>query len=148
MLSYFSEAVQKELSGKKAGDSINIVLADAFEDKELEFIAADLGLNKDNEADKKKSFKLNITKVSELEKRELNEEFFNQLFPEGDVKSEEEFRAKVKDQIFAYWASQSRNQIQDQIFHKLVDNTKIEFPRHFFANGWLLKCTGPGRATS
>lgn len=144
LLSYFSEAVQKELSGKKAGDSINVVLAEAFEDKELEFIATDLGLSKDNEADKKKSFKLNITKVSELEKRELNEEFFNQLFPEGDVKTEEEFRAKVKDQIFAYWASQSRNQIQDQIFHKLVDNTKIEFPEAFLRK-WLVTQNAQGQ---
>ena len=141
LLSYFSAAVQKDLSGKKPGDSINIVLGDAFEDKELEFIAQDLGLSKDNEADKAKSFKLEITKVSELEKRELNEEFFTQLFPEGDVKTEEEFRAKVKDQIFGYWASQSRNQIQDQIFHKLVENTTIEFPETFLRK-WLVAQNG------
>ncbi len=137
LLSYFAEAVQKELNGKKAGDSFNIVLADAFEDKELEFIASDLGLNKDNESDKKKAFKLDITKVSELEKRELNEEFFNQLFPDGNVKTEEDFRAAVKDQAFNYWASQSRNQIQDQIFHKLVDNTAISFPEPFLRK-WLI----------
>ncbi|MCH5596609.1 trigger factor [Niabella ginsengisoli] len=137
LLSYFTEAIQKELNGKKVGDSINIVLADAFEDKELEFIAADLGLNKDEEADKKKAFKLNISKISELEKKELNEELFTQLYPEGDVKTEEEFRAKIKDQIFNYWASQSRNQIQDQIFHKLVDNTNIEFPEAFLRK-WLV----------
>lgn len=137
LLSYFAEKVQKELNGKKAGDSIHITLGDAFEDKELEFIASDLGLSKDSEADKKKTFKLEITKVSELEKRELNEEFFNQLYPGGDVKTEEEFRAKIKDQIFEYWASQSRNQVQDQVFHQLVDNTTIEFPVAFLRK-WLV----------
>lgn len=137
LLSYFAEKVQKELNDKKAGDSINIILGDAFEDKELEFIASDLGLSKDSEEDKKKIFKLEITKVSELEKRELNEEFFNQLYPGGEVKTEEEFRAKIKDQIFEYWASQSRNQIQDQVFHQLVDNTTIEFPEAFLRK-WLV----------
>ncbi|WP_114793032.1 trigger factor [Niabella yanshanensis] len=137
LLSYFAESIQKELNGKKAGDSITVVLGSAFEDKELEFIASDLGLSKDNEADRNKTFKLDITKVSELEKRALDEEFFNQLFPEGDVKTEEEFLAKVKDQIYAYWASQSRNQVQDQIFHKLVENTTIEFPEAFLRK-WLV----------
>lgn len=137
LLSYFAEKVQKELNGKKTGDSINITLGDAFEDKELEFVAADLGLNKDSEADKKKTFKLEITKVSELEKRELNEEFFTQLFPGGDVKTEEEFRAKTKDQIFDHWASQSSNQVQDQVFHKLVDDTAIEFPEAFLRK-WMV----------
>lgn len=137
LLSYFKESVQQDLNGKKAGDVITTTLPAAFEDKELEFIASDLGLNKDSEEDKSKTFRLTITKVSQLEKRELNEEFFNQLFPEGDVKSEEDFRAKIKDQIFAYWASQSRNQIQDQIFHKLVENTSIEFPEAFLRK-WLV----------
>jgi len=137
LLSYFAKPVQKELNGKKAGDSITIVLGKAFEDKELEAVAADLGLNKDSDEDKKKNFKLDITKISELEKRELNEEFFEQIFPGGEVKTAEDFRAKIKDQIFNYWASQSRNQIQDQIFHKLVENTTIEFPEAFLRK-WLV----------
>ena len=137
LLSYFSKKSQEELNGKKADDSITVTLAEAFEDKELEFIASDLGLDKDSEEDKNKRFKLLITKVSQLEKKELNEEFFDQLFPGKELKTEEDFRANVKDQIFNYWASQSRNQIQDQIFHKLVENTNIEFPEAFLRK-WLV----------
>ncbi|WP_409966329.1 Trigger factor [Mycovorax composti] len=137
LVKYFAAATQKELMGKKAGDSIQVAIGEAFEEKEWDYVAGDLGLNKDSEEDKKKTFKLAITKVAELEKRALDEEFFKQLFPEGDVKTEEEFRAKVKDQIFNYWAAQSRNQIHDQIFHSLVDNTKIEFPEAFLRK-WLL----------
>ncbi|WP_300596303.1 trigger factor [Niabella sp.] len=137
LVKYFAPAVRTALNGKKAGDSINITLGEAFEEKELEFIAQDLGLNKDETATKEKTFKLEITKVGLLEKKELNEEFFNQLYPAGDVKTEEEFKAKVKDEIYNYWASQSRNQIHDQLFHKLVDDTKIEFPETFLKN-WLI----------
>ncbi|WP_018626019.1 trigger factor [Niabella aurantiaca] len=136
LVKYFAPAIRKELMGKKAEDSINIKLGGAFEEKELDFIAQDLGLNKDDAGTKDKTFKLTITKVGLLEKKELNEEFFTQLYPAGDVKTEEDFKARIKDEIYNYWASQSRNQIHDQLFHKLVDDTSIEFPEAFLKN-WL-----------
>lgn len=136
LVKYFAPAVRKELMGKKATDSISIKLGEAFEEKELDFIAPDLGLDKEDAGTKEKTFKLTITKVGLLEKKELNEEFFAQLYPAGDVKTEEDFKARIKDEIYNYWASQSRNQIHDQLFHKLVDDTNIEFPETFLKN-WL-----------
>ncbi|SDC45688.1 trigger factor [Niabella drilacis] len=136
LVKYFAPAVRTALNGKKTGDSISIKLGEAFGEKELEFIAQDLGLDKEDAATRDKTFQLEITKVGLLEKKELNEEFFNQLYPAGDVKTEEDFKAKVKDEIYQYWAAQSRNQIHDQLFHKLVDDTKIEFPETFLKN-WL-----------
>ena len=84
LVKYFAPAVREQLIGKKAEDSINIRLGDAFEDKELEFIAQDLGLNKEDAATKEKTFKVTITKVGLLEKKELDEAFFTQLYPAGD----------------------------------------------------------------
>ena len=136
LVKYFAPAVREQLIGKKAEDSINIRLGDAFEDKELEFIAQDLGLNKEDAATKEKTFKVTITKVGLLEKKELDEAFFTQLYPAGDVKTEEDFKKKVHDEIYNYWAAQSRNQIHDQLFHKLVDDTEIDFPEAFLKN-WL-----------
>jgi len=140
LLKYFTKNAQELLNDKKIEDSVTIKLGEAFDDKEFEFIAQDLGVSNDA-ASKEKSFKLTITKVSELKKKELNQEFFDQLFPGVDVKSEEEFRSKIKDQIFGHWATQSRNQIQDQIFHKLVDTTSVDFPAPFLRN-WLVAQNG------
>lgn len=137
LVKYFAPKTRKKLTGKKAGDSIDIKLGDAFEEKELDFIAQDLGLNKDDKEAMAKTFKLEITKVGLLEKKALNEEFFTQLYPAGNVKTEEDLKKKVKDDIFNYWAAQSRNQIHDQIFHHLVDKTNIEFPEAFLKN-WLV----------
>ncbi len=141
LVSCFTEKVQQALNAKKSGDHIQITLSEAFEDKELGFIISDLGLNKDNEADKNKTFRVEITKVSELQKRELDEAFFTQLFPHEEVKTEAQFLAKIKEQIFGYWASQSRNQIHDQIFHKLVENTAIQFPEALLKK-WLTAQNG------
>lgn len=131
LLKYFSESFRKNLFDKKAGDSVVLQLKSGFDEKEREWIMDDLGLDKTNAADAEKYFKLTITKVGLLEKRELNEEFFNQLYPGKDVKTVEDFRNKVKEEIQSYWNGQASNQLQHQAYHELLDHTKIEFPQSF-----------------
>src|SRR5690606_8378534 len=97
--------------GKVTNDFVIVQLDNAFDEKELEFIASDLGIDKDDKESLKKHFKLQITKIGLLEKKELNEEFFNQLYPGQEVKSEADFRNKVKEEIQAHWNNQARNQI-------------------------------------
>src|SRR5690606_11905033 len=131
LLKYFKESFRPNLNGKTMNDFVIVQLNDAFDDKELEFIANDLGLDHNNAEDVQKHFKIQITKIGHLEKRELNEEFFEQLYPGQDVKSEADFRNKVKEEIQAYWNNQARNQIHDQLFHYLTDHTQIQFPEDF-----------------
>ncbi|TXI34472.1 MAG: trigger factor [Niabella sp.] len=131
----FTKKIKDQLIGKKVNDSLVITLGDAFEGNDLESITKELGLTNDD-VTKAKFFNISISKISEMKKKELNEEFFNQLFPNQDVKTEEDLRGKLKENVFNYFASQSRNQIQDQIFHKLVENTTIEFPEAFLKK-WL-----------
>lgn len=130
LVKYFSEAYRKNLIGKKAGDIFNVQLKTAFDEKEREWIISDLGLKEDTTA-AEKYFNIAITKVGLLEKRELNEDFFNQLYPGQEIKTEADFKNKIKEEISAYWNSQARNQIHDQVFHQLVDHTKIDFPEGF-----------------
>lgn len=130
LVKYFSEAYRKNLIGKKAGDIFNVQLKTAFDEKEREWIISDLGLKEDTTA-AEKYFNIAITKVGLLEKRELNEDFFNQLYPGQEIKTEADFKNKIKEEISAYWNGQARNQIHDQVFHQLVDHTKIDFPEGF-----------------
>ena len=133
---YFTENLRKEAIDKKEGDTLQITLGDAFAEKELEYVGQSLGVDVKDEANKQKQFELAITMVQEYEKRALDESFFNQLFPAGDVKTEEDFSNKIKEDIQNYWAAQSRNQIHDQLFHQLVDNTSVNFPDEFLKK-WL-----------
>jgi trigger factor len=130
LVKYFSEAYRKNLIGKKAGDIFNVQLKTAFDEKEREWIISDLRLKEDTTA-AEKYFNIAITKVGLLEKRELNEDFFNQLYPGQEIKTEADFKNKIKEEISAYWNGQARNQIHDQVFHQLVDHTKIDFPEGF-----------------
>lgn len=71
-----------------------------------------------------------------VEKAELNEEFFKKIFPDKEITTEEDFRNEVKTQIQAQWDSQSKNQLMDQVYHKLLDNTSIAFPEEFLKR-WM-----------
>ena len=133
LVKYFTEEFRTNLLGKKNGDVIALQLNKAFEDKELEFIAQDLGLTKEEVA---KHFNITITKVGFVEKADLNEEFFAAAFPNKEIKSEEDCRTAIKEDIAAAYAAQSRNQIHDQIYHHLIDHTTIQFPEAFLKR-WL-----------
>lgn len=136
LVKYFKESLRPGLMGKKAEDAIQVQLDQAFDDKELDFIMKDLGLDAQNAADKQRHFSIRITKIGQLEKRELNEEFFNQLYPGQEVTTEDGFREKIKAEIQGYWNSQANNQIHDQVFHYLTDHTQVQFPEEFLKR-WL-----------
>lgn len=130
LVKYFAETFRNKWMSKKVGDSFTAQLKEAFDDKEREWIVNDLGMKNDSTA-ADKHFKIEITKIGLLEKRELNEEFFEQLYPNQSVVTEPEFRNRIKEEIQAYWNGQANNQIHDQVFHQLVDHTTIEFPEEF-----------------
>ncbi len=136
LVKYFSEGFRKNCIGKKNNDSINLQLKQAFDEKELDFILSDLGLNKEDAAAADKYFKLLITKVGLVIKSEMNEEFFKAVYPGKEIKTEEEFKDAVKEEIKNHYAAQARNQVHDQVYHYLIDHVKIELPESFLKR-WL-----------
>ena len=143
LVKYFSEGYRKNWMGKKTTDFEVMQLSKAFDEKEREWIIGDLGLNKEDLPAGQagisagdKYFKMVITKVGLLEKRELNAEFFDQLHPNQEIKTETDFRHKIKEEIQNHWNNQATNQIHDQVFHQLVDHTEIKFPKDFLKK-WI-----------
>lgn len=136
LLKYFAPKIQKELNGKKVGDSIVFQLNKTFEADKLEMMLQDLGFAKDDAEAAKKYFKLDIVKIGLVEKRALDETFFNEIFPGKEIKTEAALREELKKEIAAYWDSQSMNQLHDQLYHYLLDDTKMEFPETFLKR-WL-----------
>ncbi len=135
LIKYFAEKTRKQLMGKKKDDTVVVQLKKAFEEKELEIIVGDLGISK---SDSDKYFKLLITKVGLIEKAPLDETLFLATYPNQAIKTEEEFRAALKKDIEGHYEQQAKNQIHDQIYHHLIDHTKMEFPVPFLKR-WLQK---------
>lgn len=136
LVKYFGENFRKDLLGKKKDDVIILQLSTAFDEKEREWILKDLGLSKEDAPSVEKYFKMLITKVGFVEKADLNEEFYKSVYPNKDVKTEEEFRNAVKEEVQGYWDTQSRNHLQHEIYHVLLDHTKIDFPESFLKR-WM-----------
>lgn len=132
LVKYFKPEFRTGLLGKKKDDTIQLSLDEAFEEKEKQWILQDLGL----ESATGKHFKLHITKLGLVEPRALNEEFFAQLFPNEEVKTEDDFRNRIKDELQKQWDAESRNQLQHSLYHVLLDGTQIDFPADFLKR-WL-----------
>ena len=135
LVKYFAEKARKQFIGKKNGDVVTIQLSKAFEAKELDIIVADLGITKE---EAEKYFNLTITKVGAVEKAPLDETLFTVTYPNQTITTEAEFRDAIKKDIEGYYDQQARNQVHDQIYHALIDNTKMDFPADFLKR-WLQK---------
>lgn len=136
LLKYFTPEYRNQLMGKKVNDTFVTQINKAFEGKELDFVTKDLGLDKTNEADLSKYFLITITKIGFVEKAELNEDFYLGAFPNAEIKTESELRAFIKDDITRALEKQSQNQLHDQLYHALLDNTTVELPETFLKH-WL-----------
>ncbi|MEO6491022.1 MAG: trigger factor [Ferruginibacter sp.] len=136
LLKYFSPAMKDQLMGRKAGDSFIFQLSKTFEGDKLEMMLQDLEFEKHDMVAAEKYFKLEIVKVGLIEKREMDESFFNEVYPGKNITTETELRDTLKEEITKYWDSQSRNQLHDQLYHYLVDETKMDFPETFLKR-WL-----------
>ncbi|MDF2187404.1 trigger factor [Paraflavitalea sp. CAU 1676] len=136
LVKYFAENFRNTLHGRKKDDAILVQLNKAFDEKEREWVLGDLGLDKHDAAAAGKFFNMLITKVGLVEKADLNETFFEAAFPGKNIKTEEEFRNTVKEESASYWNKQSSNHLQHELYHVLLDHTKIEFPETFLKR-WI-----------
>ncbi len=128
--------MQQQMMGKKTGESFVLQLMSAFEGENLEGMLQDLGFEKNDAEAAKKYFKLEMKTIGLVEKREMNEEFFNEIYPGKEIKTEEALRTSLKEEVQKYWDAQSRNQLHDQLYHNLLEQTKMEFPKEFLTR-WL-----------
>ncbi len=128
---HFTEEKIKSLYGLKVNDGITVTLAEAFPENVIGSVLEDLGLNKEDNESAEKTFKISITKIGFQKKAELGEDFFSKVYTTKEIKSEEELRAAVLEEIQTYFAIESSKQLHDQIYHHLIDNVPVELPQEF-----------------
>ena len=99
MPTYFKSDDQKKLfENAQKNQVLTFNPSAAYEGNEAE-LAALLKIEKEEAKNHTGNFSFEVAEISRFVPAELNEEFFNKVFGEGEVKSEEEARAKVKEQI-------------------------------------------------
>ncbi|MFN4286539.1 MAG: trigger factor [Lacibacter sp.] len=136
LVKYFKESFRPRLMGLKKGDSLVLQLGEAFDDKELNWVINDLGLKEDADA-ASRTYKVTLTKIGLVEKREMDEAFFQEAMPGKGITTEADFRAEIEKEIQAYWDRQSMNQLHHHLYHVLLEETPMELPEGFLKK-WLM----------
>jgi len=129
-----SKAAQKALIGKKVGDVVTLKTKGLFEDDhQLMHI---IGVSHDDAhgLDVKVDFK--IEEIVKIELAELNQELFDKLFGEGNTKSIEEVKAKIKEDAEGQFVQQADQKFIDDVSNYLMESTKFDLPAEFLTK-WL-----------
>ncbi|ASU33838.1 trigger factor [Mucilaginibacter xinganensis] len=129
------EAIKASLIGLKKGDELILDIQKAF-DNDAAKVAGLLKIEEETAADLKSNFRLTVKNVNRLEESDLNQEFFDKLFGEGTVTTEEEFKAKITTEIETMMQQDSERKLQEDIFQYGLDKVQFELPDEFLKR-WL-----------
>jgi trigger factor len=130
------EEIKKLFVEKKAGDSIVFDLRKALpNDYE---IAGILRKQKDEVAEINGNFRYTINEINRFVPAEVNQELFDKIYGESIVKSEEEFKAKIEEEITKNLKRESEYKLMLDIKALVLEKTQFALPEEFLKK-WLLK---------
>lgn len=92
-------------------------------------LASLLKIDKEAAAEVKSNFSYQVEEITRFVPGDLNQEIFDQVFGEGVVKTEEEFRAKVKEAIAKQFVADSDYKFLIDLRKVMMEKVgKLEFP--------------------
>jgi len=135
--SYMKDADQKALFvGAKKGDVITFNPTLAFE-SEVE-ISSMLKISKDEAKNITSDFQIKIESITRYHESAIDQELFDKVYGEGVVSTEEEFRAKIKENIQENLVSDSEYKFGVDAQEMLVAKfNNLTFPDEFLKR-WVL----------
>lgn len=129
-----SEEERKPFIGQKVGYKTTINVNDLYKNPSQR--ASILHVKEAELADLNPVFSLEITKIRRFANPELNEEFFKEAFPAGNVKNEEELNKFIDEEINRELSRESDYLFTLQLRNYLLDKAKLEMPVEFLKR-WL-----------
>lgn len=130
-ISEVEKKAQKDFIGKKAGDIIEFDPAKAIKNEDVR----NTFLGEANK-DLKGKIKFEVKNVNRTVPAELNQDLFDKTFGKDVVKSEEEFKNKVKDSIGENYKRETDGYTDLKIRDAFIEKTKMELPDTFLKK-WL-----------
>jgi trigger factor len=117
-----------KFNGAKVNDVLIVNPFKAYDGNEIE-LASILKIDKAEVANHQGDFSYQIEHISRYVASELNQEIFDHVFGEGNVTTEEDFKAKVKEQLAASFVDDSNYKFMVDLRKVLMDKVgKLEFP--------------------
>src|SRR6185312_3754604 len=94
------ESIKASLIGLKKDDVVTLDIQKAF-NNDAPKVAGLLKIDEETAADLRSDFQLTVKNVNRLEESDLNQEFFDKLFGESTVTTEQEFTEKITGELEA-----------------------------------------------
>lgn len=130
-----SKKLQKSFIGVKKEDVIKVDIQKLFDDeKDLVEVT---GLSEEEIKALKGEFEITVKNVNRVAPAEMNQEFFDKIFGEGKVKTEEEFSAEYEKIFEENYDKESEYLLAHQLQEKIVKDTKLNIPEGFYKK-WIL----------
>lgn len=128
--------LQKKLVGSKTGDVFEIDPVKAFPNEADR--AALLKVKKDKLSEITGLFRFTVNEVLKFQKAEMNQDLFDLIFGKDQVKTEEEFRDKIRGTILGDYAMEGDYKFFLDARDKIVDSLKADLPVEFLKR-WILE---------
>jgi len=129
------EEIKKSLVGLKKGDVVELDIQKAFENDAFQ-VSKVLNISEDDAKDLASKFQLTVKNVNRLEESDLNQEFFDKLFGEGAVTTEEGFREKITGELESMMVQNAEQKLQNDIVKYGVGKYEMQLPDEFLKR-WL-----------
>ena len=130
-----NKKLKKALTGVGPGISVTIKYDQFNSDDEK---ARLLGKKKEDLIFNKSSFKFTIERISHVIPAEIDQELFDKIFGPGNVKSTDEFRRKLSEDMSVQFDQTSDQKLMLDIQERLIEKSKIALPDQFLKK-WLMK---------
>jgi len=130
------KTIQDKMIGSKIGDAIDFNLMKAFKDEAK--VRALLHLEEGGDEKLNETYRFVVESVIRSHEAELNEELFKKVYPNDDIKTEKDFRAKIKEEIKNHFQRDADRQFLDDSINELIKITKLELPNEFMKR-WLVE---------
>ncbi len=143
MPAYMKDEDQKALfKDAKVKDNIIFNPGKAYENNAAE-IASLLKIEKEEVENLDSDFKFQITEITRFVAGPINQELFDQVYGEGEIKSEEEFRARIKADIEKQFSLDSNYRFLLDLREVLIKNEgEIQYPDAILKRLMLLNNEG------
>ena len=132
-----TDEARELISQHKTGDSFKINIYNLEKETSPEYVHNYfLGVKGEEAEAVGETVQATIVDITRLQEAEMNEEFFNKLFGEGVVATEEEAREKLENDLKSYYDRQAEAVLYRHIQEELLKQNDMELPGDFLKR-WL-----------
>ena len=130
---------QKALVGLTDGDEVKLHITNDFSNDAHHM----LNIKKEELETLDADFTFKVNKISRMEPADMTQDLFDKVFGKDTVKSEKEFRAKVKEEVEKSFEGESDNKLKNDVILHLIKKTKLSLPDTFLKK-WLVATNEQG----